>query len=58
MGSRAETGARDGTPDTFGIVDVNAGVSAGEAAFTGGAGAATLNMDVRTMKWFADSAKR
>ena len=58
MGSMAETGARDGTPDTFGIVNVNTGVSAGETAFTGGASSATLNADVRTMKWFADSAKR
>ena len=39
----AETGSRDGTPDTLGIVDVYASMSAGQAAFTGRTSAAALD---------------
>ena len=43
MGSTAETCARDGTPDALGIININASVATGQAAFAGRTSAAALN---------------
>jgi len=59
MGPAAETGARDGTPDTLGIVNVYTSVSTSEAAFTGWTGSAALGARCRMsgrLKYLSDSA--
>jgi len=46
----AETIARDGTSDTFGVVDVYTSVPTSEAAFTGGTSSTALNGMMRTVR--------